>query len=163
VERDILPKMGFVPVIEQPPATMDPGLFGDEPMGLRARLLLHPLPDRFSYNAAQRTLFINFERLSIRTVDDVEAVRREAEQRLQPLGHKVFAVVNYDHAHLDPDIEDAWAQMVRELSDRFYLNVTRYSTGGFLRAKLGPALAARGVAPHVYETAAEARARVRDG
>jgi propionate CoA-transferase len=45
--------------------------------------------------------------------------------------------------------------------DRYYLNVTRYTTSGFLRAKLGPALAARGVAPHIYETAAEARAKVR--
>jgi propionate CoA-transferase len=162
LERDILAKMGFSPLIEQPPRLMDASLFADNPMGLRARLLLRPLPERFSYDEAQRTLFINFERLSVRTHDDVDAVRREVEKRLQPLGHKVFAVVNYDHFHLEPEIEDAWAAMVRELSDRHYLNVTRYSTGGFLRAKLGPALLARGVAPHVYETAAEARARVRD-
>jgi propionate CoA-transferase len=162
IERDILAKMGFAPVIERPPALMDAQLFAEGPMGLRARLLLRPLPERFAYNAEQRTLFINFERLAIRTPDDVQAVRHEVERRVQPLGHKVFAVVNYDHFHLDADVEDAWAAMVRELCDRHYLNVTRYSTGGFLRAKLGPALAARGVAPHVYETAAEARARLRE-
>lgn len=97
-----------------------------------------------------------------RSIDDVEAVRREVQQRLDPLGRKVFAVVNYDHFHLDAEVEDAWAEMVGELVDRYYLNVTRYSTSGFLRAKLGPALAARGVAPHVYETAAQARAHLRD-
>jgi propionate CoA-transferase len=162
LERDILARMGFEPIVEPPPAVMDPTLFGDEPMGLRARLLMRPLPGRLHYDPEQRTLFINFERLAIRSQQDVEAVRREVESRLQPLGHKVYAVVNYDHAHLDAEVQDAWAAMVRELTDRYYLNVTRYSTGGFLRAKLGPALAARGVAPHVYETAAEARARVRD-
>ncbi len=163
LERDILARMGFRPVIERTPALMEAALFADSPMGLRARLLLQPLPDRLSYDEAQRTLFINFERLAIRTLDDVEAIRTEVERKVAGLGHKVFAVVNYDHFHLDADVEDAYAAMVRELSDRYYLNVTRYSTGGFLRAKLGPALAARGVAPHIYETASEARARVRSG
>ena len=162
LERDILAKMGFEPVMERPPVSMEAGLFAAATMGLRARLLSQPLPDRLSYDADQRTLFINFERLSIRKPDDVEAIRAEVERRVGRLGHKVFAVVNYDHFQLDADVEDAYAAMVRELSDRYYLNVARYSTSGFLRAKLGPALAARGVAPHIYETAAEARARVRD-
>jgi propionate CoA-transferase len=121
-----------------------------------------PLADRFAFDAAQRTMFINFERLAIRTADDVDAVRQEVERHVAPLGERVYAVINYDHFHLDPEVEDAWAQMVRELVDRFYLNVTRYTTSGFLRAKLGPALAARGVAPHMYETADEAQARVHD-
>jgi propionate CoA-transferase len=47
--------------------------------------------------------------------------------------------------------------MARELVDRYYIDVTRYTTSSFLRAKLGPALAARGVAPHIFETAEEAR------
>ena len=62
---------------------------------------------------------------------------------------------------LDEEAEDAWLAMVRSLVERHYINVTRYSTSSFLRAKLGPALAARGVAPHVYETAAEAAAHLR--
>jgi propionate CoA-transferase len=52
---------------------------------------------------------------------------------------------------------------VRELVDRHYISVARYTTSGFLRAKLGPALAARGVAPHIYETAADAQGAVRSG
>jgi propionate CoA-transferase len=155
--------MGFHPVIEHDPVLMDPAIFADAPMGLRARLLLLPLADRFTYDAAGRTLFINFERLSIRSEDDIEAVRAEVEARLAPLSHKVWGVVNYDHFVLDPQVEDAWAAMVRELVDRHYIEVVRYSTSGFLRAKLGPALAARGVAPHIYETAAEARRRLQSG
>ncbi|MBL8317062.1 MAG: malonate decarboxylase subunit alpha [Burkholderiaceae bacterium] len=162
LQRDILDQMDFEPVIEREPARMDASIFADAPMGLRARLLLKPLPERFHYDASQRTLFINFERLAIRSADDVEAVRHEVESHLAPLGHKVYAVVNYDHFTLAPEIEDEWAAMVRMLVDRYYLNVTRYTTSGFLRTKLGPALAARGVAAHIYETADEARAHLRD-
>jgi len=162
LQRDILAAMDFEPVIEGEIKTMDAALFAEAPLGLRARLLLLPLADRFSYDAEQRTFFVNFERLAVRTLDDIEAIRAEVESRLQPLGHRVFGIINYDHFHLEPQIEDAWAAMVQGLMDRYYENVTRYTTSGFLRAKLGPALAARGVAPHIYETADDARAHVRD-
>jgi propionate CoA-transferase len=162
LQRDILDRMDFTPVIEREPARMEATIFAEGPMGLRGRLLLRPLPERFSYDAEQRTLFINFERLAIRTADDIEAVLREVEAHVVPLGRKVYAVVNYDHFTIDPQLEDDWAAMVRTLVDRHYLNVTRYTTSGFLRAKLGPALAARGVAAHISETAQEARAHLRD-
>jgi propionate CoA-transferase len=142
---------------------MDAAVFADAPMGLRARLLLVPLADRFALDAAGRTIFINFERLAIRSVDDIEAVRAEVERHVAPIGERIDAVVNYDHFTLAPELEDDWAAMVRELVDRFYRKVTRYTTSGFLRAKLGPALAARGVAPHIYESAGQARAGLRDG
>ena len=157
VERDVVARMGFRPVIERPPRDMEAAIFADAPMGLRARLLLLPLAERFTYDAASRTFFVNFEHLTIRTRADVEAVRAEIESRLAPLGHKVYGVINYDHFVLDEQVQDDWAAMVRELVERHYVDVTRYTTSGFLRAKLGPALAARGVAAHLYETAAEAR------
>jgi propionate CoA-transferase len=87
-------------------------------------------------------------------------VRAQVEARLSPLGHRVLGVVNYDHFSLAPELEDDWAQMVRDLVDRHYIQVTRYSTSSFLRAKLGPALQARGVAAHLYETADEAKAHL---
>jgi propionate CoA-transferase len=163
LERDVLARMQFRPVIEREPRPMEAAIFAEAPMGLRARLLLMPLPDRFTYDPASRTLFINFERLTVRTADDVEAVRAEVERHVTPLGHKVYAVVNYDHFVLDPQVEDDWAAMVRELMDRHYVDVTRYTTSGFLRAKLGSALAARGVAPHLFETAEEARRGLKGG
>ncbi|MBA4176008.1 MAG: acyl CoA:acetate/3-ketoacid CoA transferase [Leptothrix sp. (in: Bacteria)] len=157
LQHDVLGRMGFAPVMPRPPAVMDAALFGEAALGLRARLLMLPLPDRFTYDESSHTLYINFERLSVRTPEDVEAVRREVERHVVPLGHKIWGVVNYDHFTLDPGVEDEWAAMVRELVDRHYLDVARYTTSGFLRAKLGPALKARGVAPHIYETADEAR------
>ncbi|NLZ40817.1 MAG: acyl CoA:acetate/3-ketoacid CoA transferase, partial [Comamonadaceae bacterium] len=145
------------PVIERAPKEMEAAVFADAPMGLRARLLMRPLQERFTYDAASRTFFVNFEHLTIRTRADVEAVRAEIESRLAPLGHKVWGVINYDHFVLDEQVQDDWAEMVRELVERHYVDVTRYTTSSFLRAKLGPALAAHDVAAHLYETAAEAR------
>ena len=162
VERDVLAQMQFRPVIERDPAPMDAAIFADPAMGLRERLLRRPLAGRFSFDAASRTLFIDFARLAVRTRDDVDAVRREVESRVAPLGERVWAVVNYDDFVLDPAVEDHWAEMVRDLVARHYHRVTRYGTTGFLRARLGPALAARGVAPHIYDTADEARAHLRD-
>jgi propionate CoA-transferase len=52
--------------------------------------------------------------------------------------------------------------MVKWLTDRFYSGVTRYTTSGFLRMKLGESLQQRGVAPHIYEGAEEAREHLRD-
>jgi propionate CoA-transferase len=162
LQRDLLDHMRFVPVMTQPPRLMDGAIFDAAPMGLRARLLMLPLADRFRFDAASRTMFINFERLHVRTGDDVEAVRAEIERHLLPLGERVDAVVNYDHFTLDPAVEDDWAEMVRELVTRHYHHVARYTTSAFLRTKLGPALAARGVAPHIYETVEEARRHLRE-
>ena len=47
--------------------------------------------------------------------------------------------------------------MVSRLVDRFYSGVSRYTTSGFLRIKLGEALEKRGVAPHIFESAEEAQ------
>jgi propionate CoA-transferase len=52
--------------------------------------------------------------------------------------------------------------MVRGLMDKYYAEVTRYTTSGFLRMKLGEALEKRGVAPHIYESAAEAEKSLRE-
>jgi propionate CoA-transferase len=52
---------------------------------------------------------------------------------------------------------DDYGEMVGYLMEHYYWGVTRYSTSGFLRVKLGDALTSRGVAPHIYESADEAR------
>ena len=48
--------------------------------------------------------------------------------------------------------------MVRYLQMRYYSGASRYSTSAFLRSKLGAALQRRSVAPHIFETRAEAQA-----
>jgi len=162
LERDVLQRMDFVPVVRQAPALMDERIFRPGPMGLRESLLAIPLDRRLSYDPEQNVFFINFERLSVRTQADVDEVRAEVERRLAPLGKKVYAIVNYDNAVILPEIVGAYTEMVRYLMDRYYWGVTRYSTSSFLRVKLGDALTERGVAPRIYESAEEARDHLRE-
>ena len=141
---------------------MDATIFGDAPMGLRDRMLAIPLAQRFTYAPEQNIFFINFERLAIRTPRDIDDVRAEIERQLAPIGRKIYAIVNYDHFSLPPELVDAWTDMVKRLVERYYWGVTRYTTSSFLRVKLGDALAQRGVVPHIYESAEEAHQHLRD-
>jgi propionate CoA-transferase len=162
LERDILALMDFAPVMHAPPVLMDAAIFRPEPMGLRERLLAIPLARRFTYAAEQNIFFINFERLDIRTMRDVEAIGAEVERQLASVGRKVYAIVNYDNFAIVPELVDAYSALVQRLVERYYCGVTRYTTSGFLRAKLGEALAQRGVAPHIYVSANEAQAHLHD-
>ena len=157
LERDILKQMNFRPVIRQPTILMDPRIFRPAPMGLREQLLAIPLDRRFTYDPELNLFFINFERLVIRSQKDVDDIREQVERKLKPLGRKVYAIVNYDNATILPDVIDSYGEMVRNLMDNYYWGVTRYSTSSFLRLKLGDALTSRGVSPHIYESAEEAR------
>ena len=160
LERDILAQMGFRPLIKEPPRLMDARLFRPEPMGLLDDLLAVPVGERLVYDPQQNLFFVNFENLRIRHREEIEQIRTLVAERLEPLGKKVFAIVNYDGFSIAPEWLDAYLAMVRDLVAHFYLGVTRYTTSAFLRAKMGEALAARGLAAHIYESAAEARAHL---
>ncbi|MBK7792401.1 MAG: acyl CoA:acetate/3-ketoacid CoA transferase [Betaproteobacteria bacterium] len=162
LERDILAQMEFRPVINGTPRLMDAAIFRDHPMGLRERLLQIPLPRRFAYDAEQNVFFINFERLSIRSRQDIEDVRLEIERLLAPIGRRVYAIVNYDNFVIAPELIDPWTDMVKGLVDRFYWGVTRYATSNFVRMRIGDALTQRGLTPHIYDSAEEAHLHLAD-
>ena len=162
LDRDILAKMDFRPLLPKPPAPMDARIFAAGPMGLRDKLLSIPLEQRFALDEATGHFFVNLERFSVRSEADVENIRRIVTERLAPLGRRVYAIVNYDNFTIEPELLDAYSAMVRSLMDTYYAEVTRYTTSGFLRIKLGDALEKRGVAPHIYESAAEAERGLRD-
>ncbi len=157
IERDILALMDFKPVVRREPALMDERIFHDAPMNLRERLLSIPLDQRFSYDARQNLFFVNLERFALRSQADIAAIARTVEARLGGLDRRVYAIVNYDNFSILPELLDDYSAMVRSLVDRFYSGVSRYTTSGFLRIKLGEALQRRGVAPHIFESATEAR------
>ena len=157
LERDILSKMAFRPAVSAQLAVMDPAIFLSGPMGLREALLRVPLSQRFVLDPAQGIFFANFEGLVVRSIDDVEAIRTAIEERLVGLGRMVPALVDYDNFTVLPDVLDAYTDMVQDVASRHYSRVTRYTTSAFLRAKLGDALLERGVAPHIFESVADAR------
>ena len=161
IDRDILARMEFRPIIRNP-VLMDKRIFASGPMGLRDRLLRMPIEQRFTYRADENIFFVNLEGHRVHTHEDVEEVRRIVESKLAPLGRKVYAIVNYDNFEIFPDVIDEYSMMVRDLVDRFYTGVTRYTTSSFLRAKLGDALKQRALSPHIYESADEATAQLRN-
>jgi propionate CoA-transferase len=161
VERDVLARMQFRPIIRREPAIMDRRIFVADPMGLRDDLLRMPLGQRFTYDAAQQQFFVNFEGHVVRSQLDVERIRQHVTAMLGSLGHKVHAIVNYENFTIFPDVVDDYSAMVRDLADRFYSGATRYTTSSFLRAKLGDAFVRRALAPHIFENAEEAAAHMR--
>lgn len=155
LDRDILARMAFRPVIGEL-AEMDPRIFAVAPMDLKAELLHLDLEDRFALDADKRLLFINFEKLRIRSHEDLDRMESRVAELCGPLSSRVDVIVNYDGTRIDEDIEDAFAAMVARLEDRFYHRVTRYSSSAFMRMKLGQTFR-REKAPHIFETAEDAR------
>ena len=155
LQRDIISQMGFAPIINSPPRLMDTRIFEDKPMGLRAMLLRLKLSERFSYDADKNMFFINFEGHKVNNPDDVEAIRAEVERTLVGLKVRPHAIVNYDNFAIAPEVIDTYSEMVSGLVDRYYSDVTRYTTSSFLRMKLGDALQRRSLATYIYETPEE--------
>ena len=156
IVRDIVAHMGFEPIIRDV-RPMDPRLFLPEPMDLRARMLDLDLTDRLAYDAERNILFVNFEGLHVRREADVAAIRAAIEETCKGIGRRVAVVVNYDAFRLDPDVADAYAEMVRGLDEAYYTRVSRYTTSAFMRVKLGQVLT-RAVRPHIFESRSEAQA-----
>jgi propionate CoA-transferase len=132
-------------------------------LNLRAALVGIPLDQRFTYDPLQNLFFVNLERFALHSRDDIAAIENTVEAKLDRLGARVYAIVNYDNFTILPELLDEYSAMVRTLVDRFYSGVSRYTTSGFLRMKLGESLEKRGVAPHIFESAAEARKDWREG
>jgi propionate CoA-transferase len=135
LQRDILERMAFVPIMNSP-RTMDARLFRAEPIDLRGLLLDPDLPRRLHYDTAHGTLFLNFQHLQVRSAADIEAIRSAVSAQCSAIGKRVDAVVNYDGFQIAPGLEDAYAAMAKEMQQRFYGNVTRYASGAFRRMKV---------------------------
>lgn len=156
LQRDILAQMAFEPAIPSPPAWMDSRIFRPEPMGLKEDLLAVKLSDRLSYHEESNLFFVNFEGLVVDSREMIDELQAAVEERLRQIGKRVFAVVNYDHFQIHPELMEPYTAMVTHIVTTYYSGVTRYTTSTFLKMKLKDALSSRGVAPHIYETGAEA-------
>jgi propionate CoA-transferase len=158
IARDILGQMAFAPIVSDP-RPMDARLFRDVAIGLEPMLLGLSLAERIAYDPDRNTLFANFEGFRVRGIEDVELVRREFERTCREIGRKVHLIVNYDGFEVDPGVSDAYFSTIAYLEGRYYETASRYTTSAFLRLKLGASLQMRDLAPHVFETRAEAQAR----
>ncbi len=161
LERDVLARMEFEPIIGKAPRLMDPRIFEPAPMGLKDDLLFVPLEARFSYDDAENLFFLNLEGVSITTASQLEAIRAGVDERLAAIGHRVDAIVNYDNFYIAPDLMDRYTDAICRIAQSHYLSSTRHTTSSFMRLKLGHALTQREVASHIHESRAEATAWLR--
>jgi propionate CoA-transferase len=162
LERDILSKMQFRPVISPELKLMDSRIFRDIPMGLRNDILYLPLEQRLTYNAKRNLFFVNFEGFEVKNVADVQNIRDAVEVRLKPLGKKVPAVVNYDNFSIAPDLLDDYIEMVHYLTETYYSRVTRYTSSAFMRSYFGSALRRYDTEPSLYASSEEALSHLGD-
>ncbi len=161
IERDIIHKMPFVPRVNDP-VEMDASIFRPEPMGLRARFLDIHIDDRISYDAAKNTVFLNFAGMRVRNEADLAAIKEAVDGTLEPLGKRVYSIVNYERFVADDDIMDKYLDLVKYVEEKYYISVSRYTNSGFLRLKLGKELGKRKVSSKIYETHEEAASHLSD-
>lgn len=149
IEKDILAHMGTAPLVDDI-QLMDARIFQSGEMGLQNDLLHLDLPDRIAVDQAKGRLFLNFEKMRIRTQDDVNLVFDAVTRACRPLTTKVDVLVNYDGCQIDESVEADWARMVQGLTSRYYSRVSRYSGSAFMRMKLGDAFP--DARTHIFET-----------
>ena len=155
VDRDILALMGFRPIVRSPKA-MDATLFDEGLMQLDDRLLNRPLSQRMMFDDKRNTLFLGLDGYRVQNQADVEAIREGVFAIFARVGRRFSAIINYDSSDIAPDMADEWFSMAADVERTCYDHVSRYTTSAFMRLKLGDALSRRNVAPHIFETSADA-------
>ncbi len=160
IEKNILAHMDFVPVVRDP-KLMDARIFQPELMDLRTSIQELPLERRFTYDPGQNLFFVNFEGLSVRSLDQVNRIGQLVRERLRDAPGKVYAIVNYDNFSILPELIDPYSKMVKGLMEDMYSGVTRYTTSAFLRMKLGDALGDEHTSANIFESVEEAREQLR--
>ena len=148
LERDILARLPFKPAIDGP-REMDPAIFRPATMGLRERMLDTRMEDRLSYDAARNTIYMNYAGLRIRNQDDIRIIVEAVDRLLGPLGKRVYSIVNYERFSCDDEVFDQYIDAVKYVEQTYYLGVKRYTSGAFLRHKLGTEFAKRHITSEV--------------
>ena len=154
VEEQILSLLPFEVEIGDPLPMYAP-LFGPGLIGLRDRMLDVGIEDRLHFDPNSNTVFMDYSGLHVRTTVEVEEIVAAVDALLEPLGHRVHSIVNYDRFLLDESAVQRWADVVKYVADKYYLTVSRHATGGFTRLKLGKEFAKRDIESSLRDTSGE--------
>jgi len=156
LERDLLAQMAFRPQISPALRAMDERIFSPRPMGLSQQPLMS-LAERLRYDEAHNVLFINFEGLHLNTAEDVRELSAFLDGQYRGLGRRFNVIVNYDNFNLNANAAEAFYEMVRHNTARYFLSSTRYSTHAFFRRQIAAGLADHSMAQPIYRSFEEAR------
>jgi hypothetical protein len=116
---------------------------------LDLNLIQEWIEDRLSYDPSTNTVFMDFAGMRLRQREDVDRIKTAVDALLGPLGKRVNSIVNYDRFEAAPDIMPDYLDLVRYVQERYYLKVSRYTTSGFMRLKMGKELERRQVPPRL--------------
>jgi len=152
IERDILQRLPFKPEIHGP-REMDPVVFRSAPMGLRERMLDTRMEDRLSYEVATNTVYMDYAGLRVRNEADLKVIGDAVDKLLGPLGKRVHSIVNYERFTCDDDVFDEYVDLVKRVEETYYLSVKRYTSGAFLRHKLGTGFTKRNISSEILNPA----------
>ena len=159
IKTEILDLLPFSPSVFDPKPMLD-SLFREGPFGLRDLLHDIRIEDRIHYDVQTNTLFLDYGGMRVNDTEDLTRIKNAVDAALQPLDRRVNAIVNYDSFWANPEIMDGYLDLVRYVEDRYYLQVSRYSSSGFARLKLAKGLSDRAVTSDLVQTRVEARARL---
>ena len=141
-ERDVIAHMPFRPAIDGP-TLMRAEIFQPGPMGLRERMLDIRIADRLTYDGPSNTVYMNYAGMRVRNEQDIRTITNAVDALLGPLAKRVHSVVNYERFSCDDDVFAAYVDAVKYVENTYYIDVKRYTSGAFLRHKLGTELTKR--------------------
>jgi propionate CoA-transferase len=151
LERDVLARMDFRPQLAPDLREMAAAIFTDAPLGLGERSPL-TLDERIDYRADDDLVFIDFEGLTLDTLEQIDELAGFLRRRLDDLGRRVNLIVNYDNFELGRAAAAPFFELARELDRRYFLSSTRYCTDAFLRRRLGRAFAEASLSRTIYRS-----------
>ena len=102
---------------------------------------------------------------ALNTTDELELLQMLYVD-LEPAYQITFldaAGVPHENGVMGEDLVAPYAAMVQQLVEQHYSAVSRYTASSFQRMKLGAALQQRGLAPHLFENADDARRDIESG
>ena len=155
IDTNILPHMGFTPIIKNP-VPMDARIFRDVPMNLLTDLMSLSMSERVSYDSSRNILFVNLMGWSAQTKNDLVNLRMIMIRACAKVGKRVNSVFNHDGFTLAESLVEDYAEMVQYMLDHYFATTTRYATSVFLRVKMKEALSKRGISPHIFDRKDEA-------
>jgi len=150
LQRDVLERLPFRAAVEGP-REMDPMVFRSAPMRLRERMLDLRIENRLSYDEQANTVYMNYAGLRVRSTEDLRVIGDAVDRLLGPLGRRVHSIVNYERFICDDDVFDDYLELVKRVEQTYYLSVKRYTSGAFLRHKLGTELAKRKISSEILD------------
>jgi len=147
--------MDFRPVMNNV-RQMDPRIFKEGPMGIRAEFMVRNLERRIQYDADKNVLHLDFSGLEVNSIEDCENIRDVAKARCVAAGRKVKAIVNYEAFMISEDLVDTYLEITQPVITTYYENVARFTSSADMQAKLTARFQQHKLAPSLFHTAEEA-------